>query len=193
MFFAEMGSRVIKVENPATGGDVTRSWRGPVEDAESPCAYFSAANWGKESIGVDLGNPDGRCVVHDLVRRADVVIVSYKAGDAARFGVDWETLSGLNPQSGVRRDHGVRRGRSESRLRCGDSGGNRLREHERHGRERAAQDAGRSDGSSGRPSAEGGNPGCPARAPGDQGEVAGSRSLCSTRASRRWPIRRPTS
>jgi crotonobetainyl-CoA:carnitine CoA-transferase CaiB-like acyl-CoA transferase len=96
MFFAELGARVIKVENPATAGDVTRSWRSPAEDLEAPAAYFSSINWGKESIAVDLRAEDGRAVVHDLVRRADVVVASYKRGDAARFGVDFRTLSDLN-------------------------------------------------------------------------------------------------
>ncbi|NNJ47367.1 MAG: CoA transferase [Acidimicrobiia bacterium] len=96
MFFAELGSRVIKVENPATGGDVTRSWRSPAEDLQAPAAYFSAINWGKESIAVDLRTEAGRAVVHDLVRQADVVVASYKKGDAARFGMDFRTVSDLN-------------------------------------------------------------------------------------------------
>ena len=96
MFFAEMGCRVIKVENPATAGDVTRSWRGPAEDPVLPPAYFSSINWGKESISIDLRTEDGRAVVHDLVRQADIVVVSYKEGDAARLGVDFRTLSSLN-------------------------------------------------------------------------------------------------
>ena len=96
MFFAELGSRVIKVENPETGGDVTRSWRSPTEDPGAPAAYFSSINWGKQSIAVDLRTGDGRAVVHDLVRQADVVVASYKKGDAARFGVDFQTLSSLN-------------------------------------------------------------------------------------------------
>ena len=98
MFFAELGSRVIKVENPETAGDVTRSWRGPAEDAGVPAAYFSSINWGKQSIAADLRTEDGRSVVHDLARQADVVVASYKKGDAARFGMDFLTLSSLNPR-----------------------------------------------------------------------------------------------
>lgn len=98
MFFAEMGSRVIKVENPRAGGDVTRSWRTPSEEGRSPGAYFSCVNWGKQSIGVDLCTAEGRGVVQDLARLADVVLVSYKAGDALQLGVDWGTLSEINPR-----------------------------------------------------------------------------------------------
>jgi crotonobetainyl-CoA:carnitine CoA-transferase CaiB-like acyl-CoA transferase len=98
MFLAEMGARVVKVENPATGGDVTRSWRGVAEDPKKPAAYFCSVNWGKQSLAADLRSPLGRGIVYDLVSRADVVLVSFKAGDARRLGMDWETLSGLNPR-----------------------------------------------------------------------------------------------
>jgi crotonobetainyl-CoA:carnitine CoA-transferase CaiB-like acyl-CoA transferase len=98
MFFAEMGARVVKVENPETGGDVTRSWRGVAEDPDKPAAYFCSVNWGKRSLAVNLRSPVGREVVHDLVSRADVVLASFKAGDARRLGMDWETLSRLNPR-----------------------------------------------------------------------------------------------
>ncbi|MEQ8483890.1 MAG: CaiB/BaiF CoA-transferase family protein [Pseudomonadales bacterium] len=97
-FLAELGADVIKVENPATGGDPTRSWRlaSEAEDAD-PCAYFSCANWGKRSIALNVATPSGRQVIHDLARRADVVIASYKPGDAARLGLDAEALRAVNP------------------------------------------------------------------------------------------------
>ncbi len=98
MFFAELGSRVVKVENPRTGGDVTRSWRTGAEDESAPAAYFSCVNWGKESIAVDLRSPAGYRVVQDLVTVADVVVASYKPGDAFRLRVDAESLLGLNPR-----------------------------------------------------------------------------------------------
>jgi len=98
MFFAELGARVIKVENPRTGGDVTRSWRMPDEGPDSPGAYFTAVNWGKQSVAVDLATAKGQAVVHDLIERADVALCSYKPGDAERLGVDWRTLSAVNPR-----------------------------------------------------------------------------------------------
>lgn len=98
MFFAELGAKVIKVENPDTGGDVTRSWRGPSEGMESLAAYYSTINWGKESVALDLRTKEGRDVAHDLARHADVVIASYKAGDSVRLGVDYGTLAEMNPR-----------------------------------------------------------------------------------------------
>jgi crotonobetainyl-CoA:carnitine CoA-transferase CaiB-like acyl-CoA transferase len=48
MFFAELGARVIKVENPALGGDTTRKWKLLSEDPDTDIsAYFSSVNWGK--------------------------------------------------------------------------------------------------------------------------------------------------
>lgn len=98
-FFAELGATVVKVENPATDGDVTRRWKLPEEDAGADrSAYFAAANWGKHSLALDLAHPDGRTVLHELAKRADVVIASYKPGDAEKLGMDFETLAALNPR-----------------------------------------------------------------------------------------------
>ena len=98
-FFAELGATVLKIENPATRGDVTRRWKLPAEDAGSDrSAYFAAANWGKRSLAVDLTSDDGQRVLHDLARTADVVVASYKPGGAERLGADADTLCSLNPR-----------------------------------------------------------------------------------------------
>lgn len=97
MFLAELGADVIKVENPATNGDVTRGWSLPGEDASSDTpAYFCAANWGKRSIAIDLGLPVGRDIVQSLARQTDVVLASYRPGQARSLGVDADTLMDLN-------------------------------------------------------------------------------------------------
>ncbi len=63
MFFAELGARVIKIENKRAGGDVTRRWKLPSEDPASPVsAYFSSVNWGKEHRWLDLKDPTDRVV-----------------------------------------------------------------------------------------------------------------------------------
>ncbi|HEX7036280.1 MAG TPA: CaiB/BaiF CoA-transferase family protein [Pseudomonadales bacterium] len=98
-FLAELGADVVKVENPATGGDPTRSWRLRQEDPANPIgAYFSCANWGKRSIALNVAVPAGRAVVHDLARAADVVIASYKPGDDVKLGLDPATLCAENPR-----------------------------------------------------------------------------------------------
>ena len=63
-FFAELGAEVIKVENPATGGDVTRQWRSADEPLEGPSAYYVAANGPKEVRMLDLKKRCGRSGPH---------------------------------------------------------------------------------------------------------------------------------
>jgi crotonobetainyl-CoA:carnitine CoA-transferase CaiB-like acyl-CoA transferase len=96
-FFAELGAEVLKVEAPT--GDVTRSWRTPAEAPDTTVsAYFSCANWGKQSVVLDLTIVTGRAEVHRLTTRADIVLTSYKPGDAEKLGVDYATLAALNPR-----------------------------------------------------------------------------------------------
>ena len=98
MAFAELGARVIKVENPNTHGDATRGWKLATEDRNSDvCAYFACANWGKESIAIDFTNESGKSVVHDLIKRADIVIASFKPGDDKKLALDYATAKSLNP------------------------------------------------------------------------------------------------
>lgn len=91
-FFAELGAEVIKVENLSTGGDVTRTWKGSGEQTDDRSAYFCSVNWGKKSIAIDLGSPEGKELVHKLAVKSDVVIASYKPGDAEKLGVSYHQL-----------------------------------------------------------------------------------------------------
>jgi len=86
---ADLGARVVKVEPPA--GDPLRGL------ASFPELGAIKASQGKESIAVDLSRPEGRAVVLDLVDRADVVIQSFRAGAAARLGLDADALLARNP------------------------------------------------------------------------------------------------
>ncbi|SHL10212.1 CaiB/BaiF CoA transferase family protein [Hymenobacter psychrotolerans] len=96
-FFAELGAEVLKIEAPA--GDVTRTWRTAAEAPNTPVtAYFSCANWGKHSRVLDLTTPAGRAEIHRLALTTDIVLASYKPGDAEKLGVDYETLAALNPR-----------------------------------------------------------------------------------------------
>lgn len=97
-FFAELGATVVKVENPRQGGDVTRTWKAAGETTDDRSAYFCSANWGKQSVALDLTQARDRQVVDDLLREADIVIASYKPGDAEKLGVDYTTLSQRYPR-----------------------------------------------------------------------------------------------
>lgn len=97
MFFAELGATVIKVENPATGGDVTRQWRLADEAETDRTAYFCSVNWGKKSVAVDLASKEGKQIVYELVAKADVVISSYKKGSAEKLGMSYADFKQVNP------------------------------------------------------------------------------------------------
>jgi len=98
VFFAELGSRVIKVENLSTGGDVTRTWKLPSEDEKDDISsYFSCVNWGKESLAIDLRFAEGRQILYELVKKSDIVLVNYKVGDAEKLATDYKTLRSYNP------------------------------------------------------------------------------------------------
>lgn len=96
-YLAELGASVLKIENARTDGDVTRTWRIASEYVDTDqTAYFSCCNWGKQSVAIDLSDPRGQEIVYGLVRKADVVLDSYKPGAAKRLGVDADKLCSLN-------------------------------------------------------------------------------------------------
>lgn len=95
-FFAELGAEVIKVENVKTGGDVTRSWKSAGEQTDDRSAYFCSVNWGKKSIALDLTSSDGKAIVQKLASQTDIILASYKPGDAEKLGVAYSQLATQN-------------------------------------------------------------------------------------------------
>ena len=93
MLLADMGADVIKIEPPS--GDPTRQMPGAV-DRESP--GFNAVNRGKRSVVLDLKTPHGRDALKRLARNADVLVENYRPGVLAGLGLDYETLSAINPR-----------------------------------------------------------------------------------------------
>ena len=99
MMLADLGARVIKVENPGTGDD-TRGWGppfvGPAEDLQS--TYFMSCNRNKESISLDLKSQDGQAVLRGLLEHADVVIENFRPGVMDRLGFSTAAIHELNPR-----------------------------------------------------------------------------------------------
>ena len=95
MALADLGAEVIKIENPATGGDVARYVPPSCEDGDS--LYFQAYNRGKKSLTLDLDCDSGRSVLLDLVRRSDVLFNNLRGDLPARLGLKYEALQGVNP------------------------------------------------------------------------------------------------
>ncbi len=99
---ADLGAEVIKIERPGKGDD-TRAWGPPfVKDREgndtSDAAYFMCANRGKKSLTLDIAKPEGQQIIRELAEKSDILIENYKVGDLKRYGLDYETLSALNPK-----------------------------------------------------------------------------------------------
>ena len=96
--FADLGAEVIKIESPE--GDDTRKWGPPFVDheGEKSAAYFHSCNRGKQSIALDLKNPEDLAVAKALIAEADVLIENFKTGGLAKFGLDYDSLRPSNPR-----------------------------------------------------------------------------------------------
>ena len=100
--FADMGAEVLKVERPGEGDD-TRSWGPPwLKDRDgndtTDSAYYLCANRGKKSITLDITTPEGQHRVRELAMESDVLVENYKVGGLAKYGLDYASLSALNPR-----------------------------------------------------------------------------------------------
>jgi formyl-CoA transferase len=90
----DFGAEVIKIEAPGMG-DPLRTWR-TTEGVTSVWWHVQARN--KKSVAIDLRQPEGQELVRQLASEADVVIENFKPGTMEQWGLDYETLSKLNPR-----------------------------------------------------------------------------------------------
>ena len=98
----DMGAEVIKVENPATGGDDTRNWGPPwMADANGNksdlSAYFLSANRNKRSVAVDLSSVRGQEQVNRLAANADILVENFKPGGLAKYRLDYTAMADRHP------------------------------------------------------------------------------------------------
>jgi crotonobetainyl-CoA:carnitine CoA-transferase CaiB-like acyl-CoA transferase len=96
MVLADLGARVIKIEQPALG-DETRQW-GPPFTEDGLSAYFIAVNRNKQSVTINLKHPDGQAIARTLAQRADVLIENFLPGTMARLGLSYDDLRIVNPR-----------------------------------------------------------------------------------------------
>jgi crotonobetainyl-CoA:carnitine CoA-transferase CaiB-like acyl-CoA transferase len=89
----DLGAEVIKVERPGVG-DETRTWGPPF--AGDLSAYYLSCNRNKRGITLDLAQPEGFSIFHDLVRRSDVLVENFKAASAEKLGLSPEKLLEIN-------------------------------------------------------------------------------------------------
>ena len=94
---ADLGARVIKIERPLHGDDTRAFYLQLEEGRTDQSSYFVRFNAGKESVAIDLANPEARPVVFDLVRKSDVLIENFVPGVMARHGFDYAAVAAVNP------------------------------------------------------------------------------------------------
>lgn len=95
MMLGDLGARVIKIEQPGRGDD-TRAW-GPPFTANGESAYFLCVNRNKESLTLNLKTAEGRAILLELAKQADVLIENFKVGTMAELGLDFSLLHEVNP------------------------------------------------------------------------------------------------
>jgi crotonobetainyl-CoA:carnitine CoA-transferase CaiB-like acyl-CoA transferase len=95
MLLADMGARVIKIEQRGRGDD-TRAWGPPFVNGES--AYFLSINRNKESLTLDLKHPAARAVLDCLLPRADVLVENFRPGTMERLGLGYDALAPRFPR-----------------------------------------------------------------------------------------------
>lgn len=100
---ADMGAEVIKVESP-DGGDESRKFPPFFPDSalgdQDPgmSCFFVSCNRGKKSVTLDISTAAGQEAIRELVRSCDVLVENFKVGNLARFGLDYASLSAINPK-----------------------------------------------------------------------------------------------
>src|SRR5262245_47471843 len=93
---ADLGAEVIKIEDPASGGDVGR-YVPPFGEGEDSL-FFEAFNRNKQSVSLDLRRDGAREVLHDLVRASDVVYSNLRGDQPRKLGLTYDQLRAVNPR-----------------------------------------------------------------------------------------------
>jgi len=97
MLLGDLGAEVIKIENPAEGGDIGRAV-GPYYFGPGDSHFFQAFNRNKRSLTLNLKHPEARGVFHELVRSADATLDNLRGDQPERLGVTYDALKDTNPK-----------------------------------------------------------------------------------------------
>lgn len=96
LHLADLGAEVIKIEDPTTGGDVSRSVQPRAINGDS--LYYQCFNRNKYSVALDLRQPEGMAVLHDLVRVSDGLFANLRGGQMEKLKLRYADLAHLNPR-----------------------------------------------------------------------------------------------
>ena len=97
MLLADLGAEVIKIENPAEGGDVSRSV-GPHFFPDGDSHFYQSLNRNKKSLTLNLKHPQAQAVLRRLVRTADATYDNLRGDQPEKFGVTYAQLQEFNPK-----------------------------------------------------------------------------------------------
>jgi crotonobetainyl-CoA:carnitine CoA-transferase CaiB-like acyl-CoA transferase len=96
----DLGAEIIKIERPGSGDD-TRSWGPPFvknpDGSKGDAAYYLSANRNKTARFIDISTEAGQAEIKHLVKQCDIVVENYKVGGLKKYGLDYQSLSAINP------------------------------------------------------------------------------------------------
>lgn len=94
----DLGADVFKIEQPGQGDD-TRRWGPPfLQDGSGDSAYYLCANRNKQSIAINIADPDGAALIRKLAQQCDVVVENFRVGGLVKYGLDYQSLRAVNPR-----------------------------------------------------------------------------------------------
>ena len=96
MFLADLGAEVIKIENPAEGGDVSRHV-GPYAFGPGDTHFYQSFNRNKRSVTLNIKTPEGKRLLHALIRDADAVLDNLRGDLPEKLGLTYAALAEVNP------------------------------------------------------------------------------------------------
>ena len=110
MTLGDLGAEVWKVEQPGAGDD-TRGWTPP--SVEGVSTYYLGANRNKKGLAIDIARPEGRAIIVELAKKADILVENFRPASLRKFRLTYDDLKAINPRlivcsiSGYGRGHAL--------------------------------------------------------------------------------------
>lgn len=95
MTLGDLGAEIWKIEQPGSGDD-TRAWAPP--SVEGVSTYYLGANRNKKSVAVDIGKSEGRDLIVELTKQADILVENFRPASLRKFRLTYEDLKTINPR-----------------------------------------------------------------------------------------------
>ena len=97
----DLGAKIIKVERPITGDD-SRNLGPPYLDSNATdpkeSAYYLSVNRNKHSVTIDLTKKKGQVLAKKIIKKCDVLVENFRAGNLKQYGLDYESIKKINPK-----------------------------------------------------------------------------------------------